>query len=414
MADGETTAQSRRKLEYYFDASNGSVLAGKLAVREYIKSGGERESLQGLGELLGNPELPLPESNFKRFDASEWTRKDYLKYGRWLNRVVGVTVTGKSLNEPVLWRARKLGLGPSPRRIGAEFGSTSLYYKALGLTETHRISPFNDWLQEDYVRYIQHVGEEIESRPTYKELHARSLENTNNPSPTIIAKQFGGRKLGPVVELAGYPDIHSWELDDFVNWGVKFMLANDGLVPSARKINFFSTKGLGPSGRVIMDKFGKLSDYQQTVLIAYQDKIEEREQERKEKIEEINKALADNMVPAEIFDDTKNDNEKILRYARYVVLDHLLPDSFAANKISISTMSNPTVQKAGFVCSIKKANNAITPGDIESAALYLGVFDVLWPLDDYMERLKMPEEQIKPESLVNNMRVKEGALQKAA
>ena len=192
------------------------------------------------------------------------------------------------------------------------------------------------------------------------------------------------------------------------------MLANDGLVPGSRKIHYFSTKGLGPSSRVIMDKFAKLRNYQGLVIEAYQEELSERIDTIEEKKREIENALSAGELPEEIFQGIESDDERILRYARYILADYLFPDSFSITKLSISAMSNRAVQEAGIVRSIRKANDAITAGDIESAALFLGVFDILWPMDEYFERLRIPEEELVSKSPTNKTRLKKGLLQKAA
>jgi hypothetical protein len=78
-----------------------------------------------------------------------------------------------------------------------------------------------------------------------------------------------------------------------------------------------------------------------------------------------------------------------LFYSKYIVINHLCPDWEESTKIIVSTRG---FQDAGFIRSIRKLNNAITAGDIESAALYLDTFDEIWPLNEYMEKFKLGED----------------------
>jgi hypothetical protein len=96
-------------------------------------------------------------------------------------------------------------------------------------------------------------------------------------------------------------------------------------------------------------------------------------------------------IPEVLLEDTESESETIKKATKYMVVDELIPWCLEETKIRISSTG---YSKKSFEQSIRRKNNHIKSGDIENAALYLGVFDFVFPPDEsYLETLKV---EIKP------------------
>jgi hypothetical protein len=163
-----------------------------------------------------------------------------------------------------------LGIGPSRFTIKAVFGSTSNFYKDTGSAETHRIGTFDSWSLDDFLTHIQQVGGQ--RRPTREQLDKIAEGDPSRPTACLMHERFidiGGFK--GLLEKAGYPVIDLWEPVDFIDWGARFMRANQDLLPQALMMDFLSTKKLGPSAPTTIKKFDrKFRNYQKEVIRRYE------------------------------------------------------------------------------------------------------------------------------------------------
>lgn len=101
-------------------------------------------------------------------------------------------------------------------------------------------------------------------------------------------------------------------------------------------------------------------------------------EDRERLLELIADSLNNGDVPTELFNDVRSENEMLVRYAKYIVVDNLQPQWALNTKLTIATTG---FSDRGFSGSIRKNNNAITAADIESTALFLNVFDCIWAVD---------------------------------
>jgi hypothetical protein len=190
-------------------------------------------------------------------------------------------------------------------------------------------------------------------------------------------------------------------VDDHIYHGVRFMFANNGLLPSQRCWDFLSKHKKGPSAAIIRYKFTDgFSEFKAKVVKAYVAEKARLECDRKKKLNAVYAILDGSVrskIPVEIFEGVTDDDELILRYAKYLVLDDLFPDSLNGTKIGICTSRTQDAIERGFVGAIRKNDGTITEADIEVSAVSLGVLDDILPPDtSYMETLRLPEEFLSP------------------
>ena len=383
--------------EYYYDLSRRELTAGKVSLQACFEQVNDPPNVLRLGTLLRDRSIDIP---FNEHTRTKRTIKQILEYGRWLCEVVDPPIlpNEKTLNHDVINRASKLGLGPTAWEIRShpKLGSLSKFYVELGVTNTKRNGAFKDWSYGDFIEYVRTVSENLGRKPTLADLEQLAHQDTINPSAYMITQRFGS--LRAIYEHIGHPNIYSWEEGDYLDWGVKFMLANDGALPSQKVIDTLSKLKKGPSAAGTASHFGgSLTTFQQKVEMEYAERLERKQVEKIEMHDTIAYKLELGLLPPTLFEDLGSEDDMIIRYAKFLVVDDLLHQSKNDSKISISKGLGRSYAELGFVRSIRRVNSAITAGDIESSALYQGVFDYIWPPDTtYMETLKLPEELRAP------------------
>jgi hypothetical protein len=419
------------KKQHFFDLSNGEVLQGKADLNNYMKGGAETSRIVKLGHLLRNGVSSEPEAPYERLDVSEWSDDKFRQFGRWLSKVVDPPneISHSHLSTTVLDNAKALGVGPSRRAIRQTFVTVSLFYQEIGESDAHYVGLFKDWDLDDFVKHIKNVGGI--KRPTTADLKAVSNSNPKYPKPDYMRtlfKEIGG--LRTLFELAGYPVIDLWDKEDYVDWGVKFMEANNGMVPSSRMADYLSTKKKGPSGSSIRNHFDYIRVYQDEVINTYQESQLEKKQVETRKLDMLVFDLRNGKVPMEIFKQNGEDASSNITYAnelntenlasfnqtimgqkaenivldvcnqigrqeairRYAMLKVLLDAVPYASRSTHINLVRRSSQKTGgtFIAHIKHRYD-ICPGTIENAALTLGFFDDIWPMKKYLESLKLDD-----------------------
>jgi hypothetical protein len=405
------------KPKYYFDVFTGSVIDRKF-YKYFERSGVNPENVRDLGVLLRETQVPLRPLSYRKLDSSKtakemqadaseepieaekynmqrywnWPEERYKRYGRWLNKAAASNegFAKYNLTKPIVLQAARLGLGPGRRGVENFYGSFTGFYKSIEITQTQMKGQFDDWTIDRFIKHLQWVEDQCGQRPTREVINdfARSKPWVY-PTARIIAERIGGgQNLGPALELAGYLDIRNWEESDYLDWGVKFMKANNGLAISTPSLDYVSKKHLGPSPTSVADFFG-IRNFTSKVKKQYEVEIAVEKNRKEQKLLELYKLLEIGSLPESLFENAKSEDDLILFYSKYIVINHLCPDWEESTKIIVSTRG---FQDAGFIRSIRKLNNAITAGDIESAALYLDTFDEIWPLNEYMEKFKLGED----------------------
>jgi hypothetical protein len=421
------------KPKHYFDVFTGSVIDRKF-YKYFERSGVNPENVLDLSSLLRETQVPKRPLSYRKLDPTKtanklldsldsntdkpekytqrrfwsWSEDRYKRYGRWLYKAAAPpsNIKESQLNEHIFYQAYTLGLGPGRTVFQDKFGSLSKLYESLKIDKVHQIGTFDDWTSEDFIKYLKNVGRNIEGKPTLPILWDYSRKNPHkNPSPVVIASRIGGgKKIGPAIELAGYFDIYNWTDDDYLDWGTKLMKANNGLEISTPILIYLSLVDKGPTASTIKNRFG-INNFKEQVNHLYRSELETESERKIQKIAEIDAGLKNEKIPRELFETAETEDDLILFYSKFIVVHHLCPEWDESTKIIVSTRG---FQDAGLIRSIRKINNAINAGDVESAALYLDVFDIIWPLNCYIEALKLGDDYSR---FYSQFRVKENKRQ---
>jgi hypothetical protein len=381
---------------YAFDIVTGEHLCSQKEVDAHIEAGGHPADIHSLPELLISDELDELSSNaFYSRTLNRISRDECLHYGRWLVAILG---DDASLSRNALARAHRLGLGPGVKTLYRPdmFGSLQNLYEAIEAHNARRFGSFKEWEIDDFAQYIRELGQKLGRKPTNADIDEASRRDRHAPSVVIMLDNTK-MSLPELYELAGYVDVRCWTRDDYIHWGVTFIHANNGLLPTSKAFDFLSSKSSGPSHKAIISKFG-INNYVAKIAEAFlndQQRLEDNKKTILEQIREITEKGKHNSIPAEIFERDLDEDEMILRYAKYAVMNDLLGSNNMDSKLSIATGRRLKAQDRGFTAAVQQVNSSIEPGDVEVSAASLGLFDIIWPPD--YSHLRLPDEFLTPE-----------------
>lgn len=380
------------KLEYFIDLQNKQIIVGQFAVARYSEEHPKTE-LSYLPKVLVEglaPNYPKRPHYKKERGTMRWSKEECANRGKFL---VGLLEDEEvELDLKILGTASQLGLIASPSHLRSKwlFGSIDNFYQAIELNKLRKPGRFNAWTHQDFIQYINDIAEEMGDRPTQEYLWNHVKSGGHGPSPAVIAKRFGS--LRKALEQAGFPNIYAWEKEDYVNWGVKFMEANNGWAPTYRLIDYISKRKRGPSPTTVSKHFGGVRCFQAQVIPAYDRRQKERALEREEKIYKLERDREFGRLPATLFAVKETDNQRLVRVAKYRVAQELLPDFDENSKLAVASRRLVTEGNQGFINTLINWGDGITAGKIETTASYLGVFDDIWPMDEHMRTLHIPSE----------------------
>lgn len=180
-------------------------------------------------------------------------------------------------------------------------------------------------------------------------------------------------------ESAKQPMQRNWSAEELIHMGLDFMRANDGWVPRAEDVAYLCKLRLTPGPNSVKAKFGSFTDYQSALAARYKETMTEEKAHHETLLQDLNEGVASGLLPKVL---VEAESEKIVRYSRYLLVSELLPEASMERKARIS------VKDENIVRIIRKSKPTITVGNIESHALALQVFDILWPSD--LAKYKVP------------------------
>jgi hypothetical protein len=373
---------------HYFDTGNGALLTGAAAVEQHLEAGGHPADLVELGELLNDRTLQIAPATYGPPEIDDWERDDYLSYGHWLFGVA------RAVRERIIDRGYQLGLGPTRQRIRhpQRFGSLAMYYEELHAEGAVKRNHYASWSFQRCMSYIEDVGAELEKQATNKhwvQLFKEKASRGEGPSPVTLAR-LTGHSVSALLDMAGYVDVHTWtgSPERYIDWGVKFMLANDGIAPYFNALRILSPRRRAPGVSSIYAHFDSIPAYKAEVRPAYEAELERRQAEQAQKFQSTMNELAAGRLPVQIIAGVASAEELIKRVAKFRVVDEILPAMHLKSKRDISMLKSTQAFQDNI---IKATCSNVTVGEIERVAQELGVFDDIWPMDDYfMTALRVP------------------------
>jgi hypothetical protein len=380
----EVKSFSTESPEIYIDVATGTYIVGIDAFYAHIDAGGHPADLRPLHDLLISKNGTRPESplNFRQ-ETDQFTKHKAINNGKFLLSIVKAAKPNQTYTERMMDRAWRLGLNFSPHQIRAKsaFGTVTAYQEALGENVMHYRSRFADMTLKDLIRHIRRVGLDEGKKPTLEILTERVSERgLDEPSPKMIRSILADHGLNffDLYERAGYQETtHSWSNNQFERWGVNYMWANEGRVPSNYAMNDLSRANLGPSSHGAINRYGSLGLFQDTLLEKFQANFETH-------AEALYDEVDTGRLPLYLFDEIDSEWQLLKRYFQYKIVDST---GLAQGKEDSVAMAR--LLSDGDEDTFGQHYPANYLLEMKSKAESLGLFSAVWPNASGLYRLEV-------------------------
>ncbi len=371
----------------HFDIASGTLLIGREAFDAHLEAGGHPLDIVDLPNYLaGNVEVK-PAVNIAKVENSEWDPDLDVPYAQWLHSEALQADPPGRLNREVLRLAGNIGLGASLQYFRNSPGTLSDLYQKAELEGVKTSGIFDDWSTADWVNYITTLGESLQRKPTGPDIDEASTKPGN---PSIRVMNIHGISPARIIEMAGWVDVNGWSRENYIDWGVKFMLANEGQKPTARLMRILASKGFGfePNNIYNGDIFENLIDYQGQVKSVFDKLIKEKTEAEAIREAEYQMALAQDPLLERLVAMGGIEARKIQIHARYMLSILLIPD---IDDDLLRQICTP-YSSSRFIGQLRSGDPSLTAQQIEDEAIKHYLHDIIWPNYGFMERMRVIDE----------------------
>lgn len=379
--------------EVWFDTRLGEQLIGEEAVMQRLQEAGPGEVVP-LQDLLLGDDFPIGGREFRKQPSAAWTCEDFVALGSATLELFESTGNERILRTRTLNRLQKLGIGPLLNTFigtGKDFETMQDYNEAIGAAEVGYSTrgKFSNWTTADFVAYAASVEREVGGKPREEDYRQRARHDRDAPTVGVLYASFTGR-INELNEHLGYCNVKSWDEDDYIDFGAKCIEVNGLAMFKHSTIAVLSARRRGPGYVAIMRKFGNWNNYRTQVVAEYEERTAASQQVRTEKLARY-KALTESSGLPQEYSELPDD--KLLFYAgRYLVALAVAPTIRSEQLGRVLRRRS----SRSFVNSLLRVSNnpRLTAGHIEITASTLGVYDDLWPMDQYKEYLRVTPQDI--------------------
>lgn len=386
--------------EFAFSHETGTVFVGTAAINEAIDSAQyDISQFTPLESLLTGNKSELPPTHDPQTQGpvrsdhykwvQTWQRNDYKTYARWVNRILQKLPEEEQPAQPrnsdYITLAR-IGLGPTGKSIRNRFGTLGALHKQAGITKRSYVGEFDDWTMQDFIQFGKNASRQYFNDGPVKYYGLNSISSGSEeptPSGLIVTKRFGS--LANFNEHLGFVDCSGWSEEEYVEWGSRVIEAN-GFIPSKNDVSFLSTHHFGPSDRQLYNIFGSLRKFQARAEELYNEKQRELTRHIDKQVATLREQVECGDLPVEML-NMIDEHDFLCRIAKA----QLLTTTGASHQTILSKISAP-VDKIVQLVQNNSALNSVAR--IEVWAEQHEIFDDLWPMDDYKQKLKLPSKLI--------------------
>ena len=362
-SNGDIEDTARLETKYYYDCLNEHILLGKVALEQYLESGGHPADVSELGEFIRS-NRPINQKQKRSSELGKLTDQQHLDSLRWLRGVLPAPQSQKQrwLNEEVITRASYLGLVASPRQLShpKRFGSISNVFRQLGDKDNN--IRYHDLTTDKAISYIKNFHDLLGRMPSYEELKQRASLDTNSYSIDVLMSRIPGG-LSRVAEELGYVNLKTDE--DYLTWGVEFFIANDFRYATQDSMNLCASVKKGPSHASIKKRWS-INYYNQKILSAF-----EAQQAK----------FADKLKTGELPAEIVNDDSLLMTISNYIkfsVIEDLLPNLPKSIKIGLS---RNCLSDIDFIKSLARYKNTLNWSTVNEVSKKYGTFKNMWRID---------------------------------
>lgn len=368
MSFTETASHSP---DFFFDISEGRLIVGDQAFADAVGSGTHPSDIHPFRDVIIKA-MPHTLEKEVPLEVSTWSMDDYVSLTSWLGRqVVGEETR---LIDDHFHELHKLGLGPSPKMIGARGGYSALYEKA-GLVNVYKRGIYNEWTIDEFTEHVCRIARATPKTASIKGALTDLSRSGEGPSYKVISARVPGG-LKKLLARGGFYDFQKADLDDFIEWGVDFKFANGGIAIEASALDALSPKRRAPSRGGIPTHFGTMANFNNIVDARYFEELDRIESRNRDQFQKIMEALNVGDLPTSLFVDCSSESEMRHVAGKYWLIRKLCGGMEARAIAALAQKSSKSV-----VTEIMKRNKDVMKiADIEEAALVLDVFDDVWPV----------------------------------
>lgn len=365
------------KPELFVDVGYANQMVGKLAVDDYIESGGHPADIYNLPRALEDQAVPL----VNNAAPNNATREEVLEQARFILGTMGKGNSAKGLRLHIQRRAHHLGIAVDDYYLNGPgmFGGLRGLQRELGLDDIDKRFRFSDYDLEDILDHLQMVEGEEEKRPTVEILWRRIREEKKDEiTPRTITKQIA---LSEALEFLGYPNIRSWKTnEEFEIWGVDYTLAN-GRLPNRVSMGLLSAEDRSPSPSIASVRFERIN--------IYKSKVWER---LENEIQTIRQELDAGLLPPSLFSGVRSLADAVKRYRIFNLVNSLAPRADVKGKVFIATGD---FKGSAFVAAINRYARTTSKEKVIDTARHMGSFPYIFVRGDYLAKLQY-EPHTKP------------------
>lgn len=361
---------------YWIDTRTGDQIVGEVAYDERVGQS-QPGDLVSIQDILINPDFPYNPADYKKPRKITHDRDQLIAYGTWiLSHLEGTDHEGRVTREHIA-RLGAFAVGPGVYGVKSQFdGDLWRFQEAIGSGAKRTLETYHEWTHYRLIEFAHALSKRLRRKPTEVD-YERACEDLDAPSFYVLRQTIGG--IAKINELIGYPNIQDWNEEDYVNWGVKVMQANNGARPTARIMNVLSQRKRGPSPSIVYQKF-KISYFQERVWERYGQVVEEDQVRTAERLSLYDETAVSTDI---------SDQKKIAWIGK-----HELARALVRNKPNsyYDFLSRQPVNE--FVKLIQRDTD-LSLGHIELKAVSLGVYDDIWPPNtSWMRYLAVSEKEL--------------------
>jgi len=341
-----------------------------------------------LAEQIQDPDFAMPEA-YDRPEPRKWSTEEYIACGKWVVGLLSENSPQSEAQERISYYPMKrlslLGFCPHPDSAARRFGSLWAYGEALGVGNVRSSEKYNDWTIRQFVSYAALVAQELGRKPMEKDYDARFKALLGPRSDFITNRVGSNRRLN---DLIGYPNIHDWDDDDYIQWGAKVIIANGGDPLTARLVRHLSKLKRGPGDFAVYSRFGSLSKLQRLAADEALAQVQEQA-ERNESLMAQHNALVESKEL--VLPENLKEPLRLQITAQYLVIRQCVPKMDMQKSAETALVSQDR-----FMSTLLAKNPRLTAGFVETTAVTLGLFDYIWPMDEWRRYLKVSREDLFP------------------
>lgn len=292
--------QERPPVHRFYASSNGDLLIGHHALEQYVEAGGNPADIKPLQQAIKDPNFEAPQG----ISTRGWNLEDVSAFLHFYAQVLVDGTQMKPMMPTVqqLNDAKRYGLAPSRRMIHNITGGITHILDQTSLAPQNGRQQYLNMTRSDYLSVARDIHRRFGdfSKPIIDEAHRLGL------CPNYGAFEARFRSASTIRELIGIGlDTRNWMVEDFIDWGVHVMTANDGWLPYIGTISQHIDANYRPAPKSIVRRFGSQSKFRKLVEQEYSSRVNAEALQRRELLVEFEKLSSIKAMNSEITDDQK-------------------------------------------------------------------------------------------------------------